>query len=108
MIGIPGSGKSTYARNHDAADVILFDGTFWTEDEMAACGAGNLPASTLGHVPVSGAGGSLGVLSRLKVKDKVFVHLNNTNPMLVAGSPQQAAVLAAGCRIGRDGMEFVI
>ena len=77
-------------------------------EEMAACAAGNLPASTLGHVPVSGAGGSLGVLSRLKVKDKVFVHLNNTNPMLVAGSPQQAAVLAAGCRIGRDGMEFVI
>jgi pyrroloquinoline quinone biosynthesis protein B len=48
------------------------------------------------------------VLGRLDVKHKVYVHINNTNPMLMEGSSEQAAVLAAGCRVGRDGMEFAI
>ena len=89
-------------------DVLLFDGTFWAEDEMASCGAGSLRASSMGHIPISGAGGSLQVLGRLDVKHKVYVHINNTNPILMEGSPEQAAVLAAGCAVGRDGMEFAI
>lgn len=90
------------------ADALLFDGTFWSEDEMAARAAGTLAASRMGHVPVSGAGGSLQVLAGLAVKTKIYVHINNTNPILFEDSPERAAVTAAGCAVGLDGMEIKI
>ncbi len=89
-------------------DVVLFDGTFWSENEMQQRGAGTLAASEMGHVPISGAGGSLQVLSQLDVKHRIYVHINNTNPILLADSAERAAVLATGCIVGNDGMEFYI
>ena len=89
-------------------DVLLFDGTFWSENEMKQRGAGTLAASEMGHVPISGAGGSLQVLSQLDVKHRIYVHINNTNPILLEDSTERAAVLATGCMIGNDGMEFYI
>lgn len=89
-------------------EVVLFDGTFWSEHEMRERGAGNLPALAMGHVPISGASGSLKVLADLKVENKIYVHINNTNPILLEDSPERAAVIAAGCAVGEDGMEFTI
>src|SRR6266850_1573466 len=83
-------------------EVLLFDGTFWSEDEMKQRGAGTLAASEMGHVPISGPGGSLQVLCQLDVKHRIYVHINNTNPILLEDSGERAAVLATGCMIGND------
>jgi pyrroloquinoline quinone biosynthesis protein B len=87
-------------------EVLLFDGTFWSEDEMRERGTGSLSAADMGHLPISGASGSLNVLAKLRVKHKIYTHINNTNPILIEGSAEHAAVNVAGCLVGRDGMEI--
>ena len=62
----------------------------------------------MGHVPISGAEGSLASLSQLSCRHKVYTHINNTNPMLVESSPERATVEAAGMIVGMDGMRFEI
>ena len=89
-------------------DVLLFDGTFWSENEMRKLGVGSLSAKQMGHVPISGRQGSLKQLALLQVVRKIYTHINNTNPILQKGSPEHAAVRAAGMEVGRDGMEMVI
>jgi pyrroloquinoline quinone biosynthesis protein B len=92
----------------DGADLLLFDGTFWTDDELIALGIGERTAREMDHLPVSGPGGSLARLASLRVQQRVYVHINNTNPMLVEDSPERAAVERAGLRVGMDGMRFEI
>jgi pyrroloquinoline quinone biosynthesis protein B len=89
-------------------DALLFDGTFWSETEMRDQGIGTLAAADMGHAPISGATGSLKRLAELKVRHKIYTHINNTNPVLFEDSPERAAVTAAGCVVGRDGMEITI
>jgi pyrroloquinoline quinone biosynthesis protein B len=95
-------------RELSQCEVLLFDGTFWSENEMEERGAGRASASSMGHVPISGPSGSLRVLAELKGRTRVYIHLNNTNPVLLEDSPERAAVTATGCSIGWDGMELVI
>lgn len=89
-------------------DVLVFDGTFWSENEMHERGTGNLSAAEMGHLPISGASGSLNVLAKLGVKHKIYTHINNTNPILIENSAECAVVKTAGCEVGRDGMEIEI
>jgi pyrroloquinoline quinone biosynthesis protein B len=89
-------------------DILLFDGTFWSENEMRKLGVGNLFAKQMGHVPIGGLQGSLKQLAPLGVARKIYTHINNTNPILRKGSSENAAVRAAGVEVGRDGMEMVI
>ena len=89
-------------------DVLLFDGTFWSENEMNECGVGNASAASMGHVPISGPGGSLKMLASLKMRNKIYVHINNTNPVLREDSQERAEVVASGCAVGWDGMEMTI
>ncbi len=89
-------------------DALLFDGTFWSETEMRDQGLGTLFAADMGHAPISGATGSLKVLAELKVRHKIYTHINNTNPILIEDSPEAAAVKAAGCVVGRDGINLEI
>jgi len=89
-------------------EALLFDGTFWSETEMQERAAGELSASDMGHVPIAGAGGSLKILAGLAAKNKIYFHINNTNPILLGDSPERAAVVAAGCAVGWDGMEIEI
>jgi pyrroloquinoline quinone biosynthesis protein B len=89
-------------------DALLFDGTFWSEHEMRDQGLGDHPASRMGHLPISGPDGSLKALGEIKVKSRVYIHLNNTNPVLIEDSPERAAVAAAGWAVGWDGMEISI
>jgi pyrroloquinoline quinone biosynthesis protein B len=89
-----------------AAELVLFDGTFWSDDELIRLGISDRSARQMDHLPVSGAGGSLEQLAALPSRRKVYTHINNTNPMLVEDSPERALVLSHGLAVGADGMRF--
>jgi pyrroloquinoline quinone biosynthesis protein B len=105
---VPTAGAVDDAVRQVATDVdlLLFDGTFWSDDELRAAGVDAPTAREMGHVPVGGPGGSLELLASLGAKRTVLVHVNNTNPLLRAGSPERARVQAAGIVVGADAMEF--
>jgi pyrroloquinoline quinone biosynthesis protein B len=65
-------------------------------------------ASRMGHLPVGGASGSLARIAGLPIRRRIYIHINNTNPVLVEGSAERAAAEAAGVQIGWDGMEFTL
>jgi len=89
------------------ADVVMVDGTFWTDDEMITLGVGKKRGSEIGHLAQSGEGGMLSWLARLpKTTRKALIHINNTNPILDDTSPQRAALTAAGVEVCFDGMEI--
>ena len=90
------------------ADLVLFDGTFWTDDELIDLRIGERTAREMDHVPVSGPEGSLARLARLPSHYRVYTHINNTNPMLIEDGAERALVEAAGIRIGNDGMRFTL
>jgi len=92
----------------DECDVLLFDGTFWTEDELCRVRGGGKPASAMGHLPLSGPCGSLAALRDIKCARKIFFHINNTNPILDESSAAFAEVRDAGWEVARDGMEIRI
>lgn len=85
-------------------EALLFDGTFWSEAELVPLGG--RPAAGMAHLPVGGPRGSLAFLAALSGPRRIYLHLNNTNPMLRAGSPERAQVLASGIEIGEDGWEL--
>lgn len=87
------------------APLVFFDGTTWTDDEMLSSGTGVKTAVRMGHMSVSGAGGSLAAFASLGVRRKIFIHINNTNPMLLGDSPERSVSEAAGWEIAFDGME---
>src|SRR3954453_469187 len=88
------------------SDVVLVDGTFWRDDELALLGISDRTARQMGHVPLSGAGGSLEVLGALARPRVVLVHINNTNPILLERSPERDAVVRAGLEVAADGLEL--
>lgn len=88
------------------APLVFFDGTTWTDDEMQASGAGVKTAKRMGHMSVSGADGSLEAFAHLDVPRKIFIHINNTNPLLLSDSPERAIAEAAGWEVAFDGMEI--
>ncbi len=88
------------------ADAVLFDGTFWTEDEMRDAGFSQLRASDMGHLPIST--GSLETLRKAKARSKAYFHINNSNPVLLADSEERKVVEAAGLKIAEDGLEFTV
>jgi pyrroloquinoline quinone biosynthesis protein B len=91
-------------RRMEASDLVLLDGTFWTDDELPRLGIGSRTARDMGHLPLSGPGGTLERLGALRGPRKVLVHINNTNPILDDESPQRRAVEEAGFEVGYDGM----
>ncbi|MGO9497505.1 MAG: pyrroloquinoline quinone biosynthesis protein PqqB [Solirubrobacteraceae bacterium] len=88
-----------------ASDLVLVDGTFWRDDELALLGISTRSARDMGHQPLSGPGGTLEALARLERPRKVLVHINKTNPILLEDSPERAAVLRAGVEVAYDGLE---
>jgi len=87
------------------ADLLLFDGTFWSDGELRAAGVDAPTAREMGHLPVGGPGGSIELLPRLGAKRTVLVHINNTNPILSRSSSERAQVERAGIAVAEDGME---
>jgi pyrroloquinoline quinone biosynthesis protein B len=90
------------------ADLLLFDGTTYTDNELVEAGISDKTAMRMGHVSVGGGSGTLAAFKDVPIKRRVFVHINNTNPILEHGSDAEKAVKAAGWEIGRDGQEIII
>jgi pyrroloquinoline quinone biosynthesis protein B len=87
-------------------DLLLLDGSFWTDDELQQHAEGARTAVEMGHLPVGGVGGSLRLINTLQARRTIYVHINNTNPMLNEDSPEHKAVHAAGAEVGYDGLEI--
>jgi pyrroloquinoline quinone biosynthesis protein B len=104
----PAVGEFTRELSEASADsdVILFDGTFWSNDELAAVRAGARSSREMNHLPIGE--GSLELLRQLPARRKIYTHINNTNPILMPGSRERAEVEKAGIEIGRDGLEIIL
>jgi pyrroloquinoline quinone biosynthesis protein B len=87
------------------APLLFFDGTLYANDEMIAQGLLNKTGERIGHMNMSGSAGSLAELASLGIARKIFIHINNSNPVLREGSPERAAVEGAGWEVASDGME---
>lgn len=90
----------------EGADVLFMDGTLWTDDEMIAMGVGTKTAARMGHVAMSGPGGAIEALDGVAVGRRLFIHVNNTNPALLADSAERRALEARGWEVAHDGMEL--
>lgn len=94
------------AKRIDGADVLFFDGTLWRDDEMIQSGVGQKTGQRMGHISLSGENGTLAALAPIKIGRRVLVHINNTNPVLLADSPERKEVEAAGWTVGEDGLRI--
>jgi pyrroloquinoline quinone biosynthesis protein B len=90
------------------ADVVLIDGTFYTDDELVALGASTKTARDMGHAPLAGDGGTLAFLDGLSLSRRVLVHINNSNPILLEQGPARREVERRGVEIGYDGMDLTL
>lgn len=106
---VPGAANVTPAvmERLSRADAVLFDGTVFADDELIRSGTGSKTGRRMGHMPIDGEGGSLLALAGLACR-RVFVHINNTNPILIDGSPERRRVESAGWEVAEDGMEIVL
>jgi pyrroloquinoline quinone biosynthesis protein B len=109
LVFVPGCADvrpALHARLADA-DVVLFDATLFTDDEMIRTGTGTKTGRRMGHMPIDGPGGTLSALGGLSAR-RILIHINNTNPILVDGSPERRRVEAAGFEVAEDGMEIAL
>jgi len=90
----------------DQIDVLLLDGTFWSDDELIRIQGSGRTAREMGHVPVSSSEGTLSRLAQLRPPRKIYLHINNTNPMLNEAGPEYRQVREAGWEIAEDGWQF--
>ncbi|GGG79590.1 coenzyme PQQ synthesis protein B [Salipiger pallidus] len=104
---IPGCAllNNALRKRLQGAALLFFDGTLWRDDEMLREGLGHKTGRRMGHMSMSGEDGSLTAFAGLGIARKVYVHMNNTNPVLRPASPERAEAEAAGWIIGKDGME---
>jgi pyrroloquinoline quinone biosynthesis protein B len=101
------SGRnSEWTKAAASSDLVLIDGTFWSDDELIKTGRSKRTAREIGHLPLSGADGLLEQFPKSARGRKVLIHINNTNPILDEDSPEHRAALDAGFEIAYDGMEF--
>ncbi|MEX5717002.1 pyrroloquinoline quinone biosynthesis protein PqqB [Geodermatophilus maliterrae] len=90
---------------HDCS-CLLVDGTCWSDDELIRLGLAGRTAREMGHLPISGPGGSLEQLSPLPVERRIYVHVNNTNPILLEDAPERRTVEQHGMEVAVDGLEL--
>jgi pyrroloquinoline quinone biosynthesis protein B len=107
---IPGCATMTkaLAARLEGAALALFDGTLWTDDEMVRLGLGAKSGKRMGHISVADPDGAIASFRALGVTRKVFVHINNSNPMLIEGSAERRAAADAGWEVAHDGMELAL
>ncbi|MBP0113568.1 MULTISPECIES: pyrroloquinoline quinone biosynthesis protein PqqB [Bradyrhizobium] len=92
----------------DGAALVFFDGTVWRDDEMIRAGLGHKTGKSMGHVAMSGDDGAIARLADLNIDRKLFLHINNSNPALLPGSPERKITEEAGWQIPADGTEIVL
>jgi len=107
LMFVPGAAEVTPALRERLAraDAILFDGTLFTDDEMIASGTGEKGGRRMGHMPIDGSDGSLAALKGLG-KRRIYIHINNTNPILIDGASERRRVEDAGFEVAADGLEI--
>jgi len=103
-----GGVDSAVRKALEDADCVFFDGTFWSSEELIKLGLGTRRAEDMAHLPVGGAGGSLERLAGLRASRRIYIHINNTNPLLRPGSPERRQAEAGGWEIAHDGMEAAL
>lgn len=110
LVHVPGCAAVSKAllSRITGADLLLFDGTTYTDREMVDLGLSPKTAARMGHLAMSGPEGSLAGLAGAPVPIRVYIHINNTNPVLVEGSPERRAVDMAGWQLAYDGQEIVL
>ena len=90
------------------SNLILFDGTLWTDDEMIKDNVGIKTGQRMGHMSMSGKDGSIEAFKELNIKRKIFIHINTTNPALLENSNERKIANKAGWEISHDTMEIKI
>lgn len=107
---IPGCAAvtPTLKRRLNEADLLFFDGTVFHDDEMARAGVGDKTGQRMGHLEIDGPQGSLAMLADIQVKQRFYIHINNTNPILDAKSEEREKLESAGWSVAFDGMEVVL
>ena len=104
---IPGCAEidAPLAKKIRYASLLFLDGTLFTDDEMVVQGLSQKTGQRMGHISMSGPQGSIAAVKPLGIEQRIYVHMNNSNPALEDGSAARAAVEAAGWAVGYDGME---
>jgi len=88
------------------SDLVMFDGTFWSNEELGRVRPGARSAREMNHLPIND--GSFDVLRQTPARRKFYIHINNTNPILMPGSRERVQVEQAGIEVARDGLEIVL
>lgn len=107
---LPGASEVSDAllERLESCDYILFDGTFWSDEEPTRIPGITRSARKMGHMPISGTGGSIERLAKVRHPRKIFIHINNTNPILDEESPERKMVNESGWEVAWDGMEMTL
>ena len=90
------------------AELVFFDGTLWSDDEMIKAGMSGKTGARMGHMSMMGENGTIAAFADLDVKRKIFIHINNSNPALLSDSRERAELKAAGWEVPYDGMEVTV
>jgi pyrroloquinoline quinone biosynthesis protein B len=109
LVYVPGAAAVTGAMRErlKRADVVFFDGTLFRDDEMIVSAADYKTGRRMGHMSIDGHGGSLAALNGFGAR-RIYIHINNTNPILVEGSPEHARVIGSGWEVAEDGLEIAL
>ena len=92
----------------EGCDCLLIDGTCWRDDELVRLGLAGKTSREMGHLPIDGPDGSLAQLPSLGVRRTIYVHMNNTNPILLADAPERRIVEDSGMEVAMDGLEVEV
>jgi pyrroloquinoline quinone biosynthesis protein B len=110
LVYLPGAQELTASVLAQLEDCtcLLFDGTCWQDDELIQLGIAGKTSRDMGHLPIGGAGGSLEQLAPLPIERKIYIHINNTNPILFEDAPERRIVEEHGLEVAADGLELEI
>jgi pyrroloquinoline quinone biosynthesis protein B len=110
LVYLPGAQELTASVRAHLEDCacLLFDGTCWQDDELIRLGIAPKTSRDMGHLPISGADGSLKQLASLPIERKIYIHINNTNPVLLEDAPERRIVEEHGLEVAADGLEMEI
>ena len=110
LVYLPAVQELTAAVHAELGDCacLLIDGTCWRDDELIRLGLAGKTAREMGHLPIAGPGGSLEQLTPLPVERKIYIHINNTNPILLEDAPERRLVEQSGVEVAVDGLELKV
>ena len=108
LVYLPAVQELTAAVRDELADCscLLVDGTCWHDDELIRLGLAGRTAREMGHLPIGGPGGSLEQLAALPIERTIYIHINNTNPILLEDAPERRIVEQHGMEVAVDGLEL--